>query len=659
MVRRNRPPGTLPTGDRARSTTWLSACFAVAVIVLTGIAFAPILSQPFVFWDDQAVIVENVHIRKFNGENLRWMFSTFYMGPYHPLTWISFALDYQLWGLDGRGFHLTALLWHAAAAIALFLLSRRFFEIAQPGLITRPMLGRACAAFAALLFAVHPLRVESVAWATERKDVMSGCFAILAVLVYLRTHRPFGVSDPHAPAQWELRFEPAAGATPRQHETSRGHLGGIAAATLLFAASLLSKTIALGLPAVLSLLDFYPLRRLDGTTWWTRDSRHVWLEKLPFWLCSTAAAAAALWGQAQAGAMTEVGHLGTAQRAGVASYAVMFYCVKTMLPSRLSPHYEFPTDLAAWTPWLATSAIIAVAVTVALFRWRRAEPAPGVAWLSYLILLAPVSGVAQTGSQIAADRYTYIPCVAFAVLAGGVAARWGLSSADRSPRRSGIALCCGAAAILMLAGLTWRQCRIWRSDESLWRQALSVEPRSSMARSNLAIAAIRHGDWDRATGLLRDAVDLNPANAHALTNLGLVLQRRGESDAALRHLHAAWRLRSAADVSYNLALVYQQRHDWGEAARWYEQTLRIQPDYVKACNNLGICLKRSGRFNDAGVWYERAIRLDPEYADAHYNLAILRTEQGRFADARASLQAVLRLQPRHAAAAQRLAALGP
>ncbi|MGH7264514.1 MAG: hypothetical protein ACREMB_06605, partial [Candidatus Rokuibacteriota bacterium] len=346
----------------------------LALALVAVVPFLPALRGGFV-WDDVANFVGNPDYRGLGWSQITWLATTAYKGHYIPLTWATFGLDYLLWGMTPRGYHLTNLVLHAVNAALFYLLARRLLARGTT-LAGSPLTVAAVAA--AGFFAVHPLRVESVAWVTERRDVLSGLFFLLAVLAYV------AAAD-------------TAGARRRRL---------LVASIAAYAAALASKSIVMTLPAVLIVLDVYPLRRLPGRLrdWLGPATRALWLEKLPYVLLTLAGAATAYWAQA---IETDLGTYPWAARVAVAAYGVWFYVARTAWPVGLSPLYEVPIPLDPFEPRFVASAVIVVAITGVLVLLRRRWPAGLATWAYYGILLGPVTGlVVRAGFQLAADRYS-------------------------------------------------------------------------------------------------------------------------------------------------------------------------------------------------------------------------------------------------------------
>lgn len=544
------------------------------------VVFLPALANGFIDWDDGSLLLRNPWYRGLGPSNLAWMFTTVLMGHWMPVNWLSFGLDYLLWGMNPAGYHLTNVLLHAAGVVVFFCVARALLRPALPARpASDPWLSMG-ALVAALAFGIHPLRVESVAWVTERRDVLSGLFYLLAVWAYLRY-----IARRAKSAYW--------------------------AALGCFALALMSKSITASLPGLLVLLDIYPLRRLGGAAGWlTPAARRVWLEKLPFAALAVAGAAVAVRAIAVGGGLTPLGVLGLPARAALSLYALGFYLAKLLWPTSLSPLYELALPVRPLEARIVLSALGVVAVTGAALLLRRRWPAFLAAWAAFALTLLPVLGIAHNGYQAAADRYTYLACLGFAALAGGAVAVW---------RRR--ALWPAALGLLALAALTWMQVPVWRSDESLWRRAVELEPGSGVARSNLGAALTAERRYADAVAELERAVALRPGYAEAWNNLGLAWAQQGRPAEAAEGFRRAVAVRPRFAEAWNnlgVALAVQGRRD--EALSHFREALRPNPDYAEARNNLGLALAQEGKLREAAEQFMRAVELNPEWIDARRNL---------------------------------------
>src|SRR5207249_1719064 len=333
---------------------WGSWLVPVLIALVTFIAFLPTLRNQFVDWDDFKNFLDNPYYRGLAWTQLRWMWTT-HLGHYIPLTWMTFGLDYLLWGMNPLGYHLTNLLLHSANGVVFFFVVCRILARALPGLSERGHALAVSAGVAALVFAIHPLRVESVAWATERRDVLSGLFYLLTILMYLRAYE-FG---------------------------ARGR-GWYWLAVAVFVCALLSKSMVVNLPVVLLILDVYPLRRLGGAIgWWSEPARRVYVEKIPFVLLAAAASAIAVMAQSSVHAALSLAQLSMPGRLAISAYGLSFYLWKMVVPVNLSPFYERGLIDPWATPFLLSYGLV-LAITAIVLALRRRVPGLLAAWLAYI-----------------------------------------------------------------------------------------------------------------------------------------------------------------------------------------------------------------------------------------------------------------------------------
>lgn len=554
------PRGTDSTRVEARGVFWASAALVLLVTLAT---FVPALSNAFVNWDDPLNFLTNSQYRGLGWANLRWMLTTAHLGHYIPMTWLTLGLDYLLWGMDPWGYHLTSVVLHTANALLFYLVAHRLLRAALGWQRSAPGLAWGAAA-AALLFAVHPLRVESVAWVTERRDVVSGALACLTILAYLKG--------------WE------------RGEGGRLHAGWYWTAVGLFGLDLLSKSIVVGLPVVLLALDYYPLRRASGSM---KRQWRLLTEKIPFLALSVAVVALMLVIWPGRELMTSLETLGLTERLAISAYGLTFYLWKTVVPWPLSPLYElhFPVRPLASTYLVPAAAVVAIsaAAVVARRRW----PAALAAGLAYVILLLPVIGVLHNGYQIAADRFSYLACFGWALL-GGAAVAWCWDAKRRGqlpPRLAGLLLALVAVVILGLAGLTTLQIRVWRDSETLWRHAVAVDPESAFAHFHLGRAlwgAGRAGDaraeFERALALLPDR--LPNAKAVFYASLGQFFQQQGDLAGAEQSYRLALRYSEDNVIAHtNLGVIQARRGELWNALDSFVRVLRVMPGYPGACLN--------------------------------------------------------------------------
>ena len=541
---------------------------ALLVAALAVLPFLPSLNGQFLNWDDGINFVTNSGFRGLGWTQLHWMATTTLLGHWVPLTWLSLGVNYALGGLDPWGYHAGNVLLHSANAAVFYLVARRLLRAAWGAAVPEAALTGG-ALFAALIFAVHPLRVESVAWITERRDLLSGFFFLLAVWSYLRA-----VSEAPAPRP-----------------------GWRALSLAAFAAALASKASTLMLPAVLLLLDLYPLgRRARGLGVLAR-------EKVAYVALAALAGVIALIALRSGWAMTSYGEVGLPGRLALMTFSFTFYPWKWLWPVGLSPMYELPyTVRLLESRFLAPLAIFPL-VTLALIAVRRRWPAGLAAWVYSALMVLPVSGAAHAGFQMAADRYSYLSGLGFALLAGGALIL--LQRAGASGRlRPGLAaalMVTAALVVVVLGADTWRQNRVWRDSETLWRWAVDVDPECALCHNNLGSAL---------------AVGAPPSPAAV-----------AEAEA---HFRRAIELRPERDEPYNNlggTLALQGRLD--ESAAAFEAFLKRRPNIGLAWASLGGVYVRQGRFGDAIPALRRSLQLNPALDGARKDLALALDGQAR------------------------------
>lgn len=605
----------------------LDSWIAFLLALLTFAVFFPALRNEFLDWDDYDLLVHNPRYRGLGWEQLRWMFSTFHQGHYQPLSWMTFGLDYLIWGMEPVGYHLTNLVLHAANTALFYLLALRLLSLALSRPPSASDIGlRAAAGFAALFFSIHPLRVESVAWATERRDVLSGFFFLATILCYLQAMTPS--SDPSQRARWRNK------------------------ALISYGLSLLSKASGITLPVVLLVLDLYPLRRLGGGPgmWLGPLARRVWWEKVPFFLLAAGAAVIAPLAQSEAGAVAALRVHGVAARLAQSLYGLAFYLWKTILPTDLSPFYEVPpnVDPFAW-PFLLSGAVV-VALTIGLFVLRHRWPSALASWVCYVVIVAPVLGFVQSGRQMVADRYSYLSCLAWAILlGGGLYYLWQRNVGQRLGNRKFSLLTAAAAMILMALGvLTWRQVEIWHDTDRLWNHVLAITDRSifrsGTAHHLVARFSADRGDLDRAIEHLRISINIEPTNSTTYSDLGTALAKKGQFIEAIKNFQKALALNpTLSQAHYNLANAFAVQGRLQEATAHLEETLRLKPNYAEAYISLGKMYAGQGELDKAIGLFRQALQIRPDLAEGHQYLAMALTEKGWPAEANYHYQEARRI----------------
>lgn len=586
---------------------WMRRALPAAIFVITFAAFSPALAAEFVNWDDGINVVSNPDFRGLSPRHLQWMFTTFRAGHYQPLSWATLGLDYLICGMKPAGYHFTNLLLHAMSAALLFLVIRALIEAAG---VTPSTDVHWAAAAGALFWAVHPLRVESVAWVTERRDVLSGVFLLLTLLAYLRMQR----------------------------ETRKRWLWWYLLSIFCFALSLLSKAWGMTLPVVLLILDAYPLRRFgNGRT------ERVLSEKIPYVVLAAGAAILAFFAQQHAGAMSELSRFNFGSRIAQSAYGLCFYVGKTVVPLALSPLYLVDRSMRLDSPFYAGCLVLAIVTLVVLFACRRRWPYLLAAWACYVVIVSPVLGAAQSGPQRAADRYTYLSCLPWSVLAAA-----GFLTARRSGR--GGAACAIASVVLVALGtMTVRQTGVWRNSLTLWDHAVALDSRNYFAYSNRGIAKYEAGDARAGLPDLDRALELNPTFPEAYNGRGIARYALGDLKGALADLDEGVRIRPRHRAVFNhRGLVKLALGDAKAALSDFDQALQYDPRSADTYSNRGIAKNMLGDYAGAMADFDRAIQLNPWMADAFYtNRGAARKEHGDRTGAIDDFTAALRVNQRY------------
>ncbi|HKE25353.1 MAG TPA: tetratricopeptide repeat protein [Bryobacteraceae bacterium] len=562
----------------------------MVIVAATCAVYAPVRSFDFINFDDPQTVSENPHVRQgITPAGLRWALTSVEAANWFPVTRVSHLIDVQLFGMTSGPPHAVNVALHATAAVVLFLFLCEAAGAAAP------------AALVALLFALHPLHVESVAWISERKDVLAALFWFLALWAYVRYVKRPGLRRYLAVTAW-------------------------------FILGLLSKPMIVTLPFVFLLLDFWPLRR--------PLNRRLVREKVPFFALSVVASAVTFFVQSQSGAVASFGAMSFALRLENALVTYWVYLAKTFWPSGLAIFYPYPSQISLW---LAIPAAVGLAAITAAVLWaRRRAPYLTVGWFWYLVTLLPVIGIIQVGSQARADRYMYVPMVGAAIALAWVAA-------DLLRRRPWMQAALAAAVALSAIPIAAAQVADWRNSETLFRHALEVTKANDVAEHNLGNYLMGvPGRMPEAIEHLEASLRINSSSAKTHADLGAALLRiPGKLPQALDEFQAAVRLTPDSPISHNLladALAATGRLP--EAVSEYRTAMRFAPGSAIPYNNLGNALAKMGRMPDAIAEYEAALRLDPDYAEAHNNLGVILADlPGRLPQALQHLEAALRLRP--------------
>jgi len=559
--------------------------FLVGLIsTLTIVVYAESLKYGFIHLDDYEYILDNPNVT--NGltvNGFKWAFTTFYACNWHPLTWLSHMLDCRLFGLDAGGHHLTNLIIHLASTIILFLVLNR-----ATGSLIR-------SAFVSIVFGVHPLHVESVAWISERKDVLSAFFWMCSILAYVH----------YAQRPGRIRYSLVA---------------------LFLVMGLMSKQMLVTLPFVLLLMDYWPLRRIDFSTElkkgaddsWSHTLRMLILEKVPLFALCAAAAAVAFIAQHSGGATASFDAIPFQTRLQNALISYVVYIFKAFWPVNLGVYYPYPEIVSLWKA--AGSTLLIFAVTAAVIFKARKVPYLPMGWFWYLGTLVPVIGLVQIGAQAHADRYTYIPLTGLAIILA-----WGgadLVSRLKPGRILPLLAASVAALALSIAGSS--QVSYWKDSITLFERTIAVTKNNWMAHNSLGSALKDAGRLDESIRSYHESIRIKPYFQEAHNNLGVALTAAGKKQEAAESFRTALRLKpDYAEAHDNLGVVLAQMGGLTEGLEHIKRSLEINPDNAKAHNNMGNVFSMMGEKNDAIRHYSEALRINPAHKGARKNLDLL------------------------------------
>ncbi|MGB8352604.1 MAG: tetratricopeptide repeat protein, partial [Chthoniobacteraceae bacterium] len=572
---------------------WQAVGISIFLVAAVFVVFSQTMWAAFVNYDDNLTVYDNPVVAKgLTLGSVGWAFTHSQIGHWDPLTTLSHMFDCQVFGLNAGGHHFGNVLLHAAAAVLLFLVLR-----SMTGFVWR-------SAFVATVFAVHPLRVESVAWVTERKDVLSGLFFMLTLWAYVRWVR----------------------GTPNY----RRYLVML----LLLTLGLMSKSILVTLPFVLLLLDYWPLAR-----WGSVSPARLVLEKVPLFALSVAMCVAQ-W-LADKTNVVSVDLLPLWPRVGNAAVSYVIYLGQMLWPSKLAVFY--PYFLTGFWSWQVVLSLLALAlVSAGVFAVRKKVPGLLVGWLWYAGMLVPVSGVIQSGEMSHADRYTYLPQIGLYLGVTWAVADWSRNLRHRREVLGGLM----ALILSALMVVACRQAYSWRDSESLWTHALECTSGNYIAHDHLANELIRKGHVDEAVSHYQEALSIKPGYAEALTNLGNAFLQQGHASDAIASYQKALQLEPGnAEAHNDFGNALYQKGRVVEAIEHYQAALELKPDYADAHCNLGMALLQEGSIDAAISHYKEAVRIKPDYANAQCNLGNALLQQGHDGEAVQHAEIALRLEP--------------
>jgi tetratricopeptide (TPR) repeat protein len=584
------PPAAIAPNSAAPSPllsrkTVAALLVCLLLVVAVFIVYSQTVSFAFINLDDDDYVLKNPHlVGGFSAEGVAWAFSeTRRAGHWHPLTWLSLMLDSELYGQHyPGGYHLTNITLHAAIAVVLFLLLLEMTRDIWPS------------ALVAVAFAVHPTHVESVAWITERKDVLSGLFGLLSIWAYARYAAQPSIG----------RYLPVA---------------------IALALGLMAKPMLVTWPFLFLLLDYWPLKR--------RYSLNLLLEKLPLLLLVTASAGVTIIAQQLANGVVSLQTTSLAERVSRAAVLYWDYVCKTFWPMNLAVNSGYSAESSV-NYWLALRAGVWLALVTAVALWgaRRGLRWLAVGWFWFLGALLPTIGLVQVGVQVEADRFLYLPqiglCIAVVWSAAYAVRRWLYHCDDGA---ANVRLVSATAGSLLVACLTicgWRQSAYWRDSLTLWTRTLQIAEGNWLVHFKFANALADDGRMDEAIEHYRRALATRPNFVDAQCDLGSALATRGRLDEAIASFRAALAINPnlpAVQGNIGLALLARGRtEDLEEAINLLRQELRADPNDAGIWNTIGEALLRAERYDEAIIQFQNALRINAGYAEAMKNLEVAR-----------------------------------
>ena len=633
-------------GGSWRSVTMI----CIALIVVTVSVYWQVGTHEFLNYDDADYVTQNYHVAEgITGSNVIWAFTSVHAANWHPITWLSHMLDAQIYGMNPRGHHLSNVLIHAVSAALVFLLLFQLTNSFWPS------------SFAAVLFAIHPLHVESVAWVAERKDVLGAFFWFLTLIAYAAY-----VANRKRPLYFLALF--------------------------LFMLGLMSKPMLVTLPVIMLLLDFWPLKRLftyeGGTEGFDGDLGKSSLipilkEKIPFFVCSLFSAIVTIYAQREGGAVNSLADTSLWLRIENSITAYVKYILMTLWPKDLAVIYPFPLQIQLWQ--VICSLLVLLLISAAAMRYGKRHPYLPVGWLWFLITLLPVIGLVKVGEQSLADRYTYIPHIGLFIMAA-----WGISDLAKGlPLRRIILTVTAGMVIIALTVLTWIQLGYWKDNISLFQHAIQVTTGNYVAHYSLGLALVNKGDVDAGIREYKEALAIYPDDFEVHDGLGVVFAKQGDLDGAIKEFQTAIAINPKGfEAHNNLGLALIKKGEMNQAIKEYQKSIEINPNYfnshynlslalndagdldaaVRECRNalamkpndfktlytLGSVLFKKGDLDAAIEEYKKTTAVNPVFSDAYYNLGLIYTKKGYLDAAIGEYRKVLTINPNDSGARNNL-----
>ncbi len=589
-------------------------CLAGLIAAATFLVYLRTLRNGFVSWDDDRYIYKNPHIHQFSLAFLKWAFFGFHkaaVSNWLPLTMILYAIDHAIWGPSPVGYHLATIILHSVDTFLVVLLAVRLIEAAEtaggsPSFLANK--GKFIAAAATgLLFGLHPVHVESVAWASEMKDVLCALFFLLAVLSYIKY-----AASPRCAPEGRTCF------SNRQYIFS----------LFFFALALMSKPMAVSLPLVLLILDWYPFGRISSL----RSFRAAFIEKFLFIILSGGASVLTLMAQKEGGSIEPFKRLPLSERTMEASRSLVLYLWKMAFPLKLVPYYPYPHNVSFLSSEFFLPALFVFAVSALCLAKAGDQKIWLACWGYFLITLMPVIGLVQVGGQSMADRYLYLPSLGPFLLAGAASAwAWQKAGALKWGRvLKAAAISASVLAVLSMSYLTFTQIGVWKNSIGFYDYIIGAEPgRIPVIYNNRGLVFEKIGQTVKAMEDFNEAVFLDPAYTAAYNNRGITFNKMGLYDKAIADFNKVISLDpSYSKAYYNLgiALTSLGRPDLAETD--YEKTIILDPSCARAYNNLGILFAENKQYEMALKNFNKAINLNPNDAQVYVNRGKVYQESG-------------------------------
>ena len=662
----------------------LKYLIAGSVSLITSVVYLFSLQNDFVLWDDDHYVYNNPHIRSFNLNFLKWAFTTFHAANWHPLTWISHALDYAIWGLNPLGHHLTNIILHAVNAFIVVVLVLRLVEASKQESL--PASGGATgdqgvqtgkpasshytplivAGVTGLLFGIHPIHVESVAWVAERKDLLCALFFLLSIMSYVK----YAANIPQSAKRIAHRANNIYFAFTQR---------AVLFALCFFILALMSKPMAVSLPVVLLLLDWYPFGRIRSV----KTFLGALTEKIPFIAFSLVSSVLTVLAQKSEGAMAMMEVVPLSARALVAAKALAAYLWKMLVPVNLVPYYPYPTpeEVTLSSPGYLLPVLVVAGITVASLAMAPRKKLLPALWGYYVATLLPVLGLVQVGDQAMADRYSYLPGIG-PFLFAGLAVAWLLRKHLAEKRGLSYKVAAIVVCLLVIGFLSYRsvlQIGIWKNGITLWSYVIEKEPgRVPMAHINRGVVSMDKGDmekagddfdraiainplaykahnnrglvflamkqYDKAMEAFREALDINPSYVDAYFNRGLAFTASGRPNEAIEDFNKAIALRpSDGDAYYRRGLVFLGTEEYDKAIEDFNRAIALNSAYYLVYTNLGVAYGKTGRVDEALQALSKSISLKPDNPSAYNNRAFTYYRMGRHEEALKDLDTLIQL----------------